>query len=417
MDGVVVKVTLAMIIPGIVVVFGVAFLCAWLIDRKRTYLLLLAVASFASGLGSTSQILGLPSADGPNALVSGFFYTAAALTAAQGMLLRSEKALPVVVLVGVLAGFCFLLWYFYYVDRSLITRVYIMNFGGGLILLIAALRLRHLAAGRITDKVMFWMLLAFALHFFPRTLLTIGFTAPQGGREGFANSLFWQTLHLSMTVLGSGLGLAILAAAVADVMEDLRAERDSDQLTGILNRRGFEAAVASALRDRQPKMISLILGDIDHFKSINDRFGHAVGDVVLRDVAAVLQRTAREGAIIGRYGGEEFAVFLRDSTFPETFECAERLRAALEQTVFPALAGRQLTASFGVAMTRRFSRWSELYTNADTGLYRAKRSGRNRTMAGDGLDQAWSAYAMPLGGIADAGRNGDETIRDRRTGR
>jgi len=419
MDGAIAKVTLAMIVPGVVSVFGVAFLCAWLVDRNRTYLLLLAIACAISALASVSQILGVPSADGPNALVSGLLYATATLLGAQGILLRSERALPLVFVVAVLPAFCFLLWYFSYVDRSLIARVYVMNFGVGMILLIATLRLTLLLAGRITDKILFWMLLAYALHFFPRTLLTIGFTAPQGGHEGFANSLFWQTLHLSMTVLGSGVGLAVLAAVVAEMIEDLRSERDTDHLTGILNRRGFEAAVSLALRDRAPTMASLIVCDVDHFKSINDRYGHTVGDGVLQEFGAVLRRTARKDDIIGRIGGEEFAVYLRNATLPEAYECAERLRRAIAQTVFSALNRQQVTASFGVATVRRSTGWEELYAVADGRLYRAKQSGRNRTMAEDGLDEMWSSTAKSESEvkIAHYGEKADAIIRVRRVDR
>lgn len=387
MDGAVIRVILASIVPGVFSVFGVAFLCAWLLDRNRIYLVLLAISCVTFALAEITQILGWPVAEGPNILVAGFLYTVAALASAQGMLLRSDRALPLVVVVAVIAVACLLLWYFYYVDRSLLIRVYIMNFGCGLIMLTAALRLRSLLAGRITDKVLFWTLLAFALQCFPRTLLTIGFSTPQGGREGFWTSFFWLILQLSLAVFGTALVIAILAAAVSDVIEDLRAERDIDYLTGILNRRGFEAAVSACLKDRQLTTASLILSDADDFKSINDTYGHAVGDNVLREFGALLQRIAREGDIIGRLGGEEFAVFLRDTALPDAFVCAERMRLALAQTAFPALKRGQLTASFGVAATGRFSSWEELYTIADARLYRAKRLGRNRTVATEGLGE------------------------------
>lgn len=417
MDGAVVRVTLALVVPGIVSVFGVAFLCAWLVDRNRTYLVLLAVACAAFALAATSVILAVPPDAGPNAVVSGFFYTAAVLAAAQGMLLRSERALPLIVIVAVLAASCLLLWYFYYIHRSLITRVYILNFGAGLILLTTALRLKHLSAGRLTDRVLFWTLLAFALQFFPRTLLTIGFSAPQGGREGFANSSFWQAFQLSLAVFGSGLCLAILAAAVADVIESLRSERDIDHLTGVLNRGGFEAAVSSSLRGHEPTTASLILCDVDHFKSINDNFGHAAGDAVLREVGALLRRNARKGDVIGRLGGEEFAVFLPHAALPDAFACGERMRLAIAQTVFTPLDRRWVTASFGVATTGQFSAWEELYTIADAQLYRAKRSGRNRTIAGDGPETTWSATATLETDLSQDNTTSEEIVRARPGGR
>ncbi|WP_367118832.1 GGDEF domain-containing protein, partial [Mesorhizobium sp.] len=381
MDGAIVRTTLALISPGILFVFGIAFVCAWLIERKRSYLLVLASACGLFALGAISQILGWPSGAGPNAIVSGALYTSAVLAAVEGILLRSGTRLGLRMDAAILIGFTLLLAYFFYVDRNLLARVYIQNFGYGIILLIAAVRLSPLADGRYVDRVLFWVLLAFALHFFPRTLLTIGLSAP-ADKAAFANSMFWQSLQLSLAVLGAGLALAILAAAVADVIDDLRRERDVDPLTGVLNRRGFEERASAYLRKSGKGTTSLVLCDVDHFKSINDTHGHDVGDSVLREVGRVLRKSARKGDIVGRLGGEEFAVFLPDTNAEEAYECSERLRIAIEETSFAALKGAGLlTASFGVGTFKPGEAWSSLYKRVDARLYEAKRTGRNRTIA------------------------------------
>src|SRR5690606_34867926 len=115
-----------------------------------------------------------------------------------------------------------------------------------LVLTATALRLRRLAGGRMVDRILFWLLLGFGLQFFPRTLLTIGFSAPADA-HAFANSAFWQTLQLSLAVLGTALALAMLAACACDIMDDLRRERDTDGLTCLLNRRAFQERVAAYL--------------------------------------------------------------------------------------------------------------------------------------------------------------------------
>ena len=381
MDGVIVRTTLSLISPGILLVFGIAFICAWLIERKRNYLLLLASACALFALGAISQILGWPSGAGLNAIISGALYTSAVLAAVEGILLRSGKRIGLRMDMAILAGFTLLLAYFFYVDRSLIARVYIQNFGYGIILFIAAVRLSPLAGGRYVDRVLFWILLAFALHFFPRTLLTIGLSAPVD-KAAFANSTFWQALQLSLAVLGTGLALAILAAAVADVIDDLRRERDVDSLTSILNRRGFEERVSAYLRRSGQGAASLVLCDVDKFKSINDTHGHDVGDAVLREVGRVLRKSSRKGDIVGRLGGEEFAAFLPDTNPQEAYECAERLRIAIEKSRFAVLEGAgRLTASFGVGTLKSKDSWSSLYKRVDARLYEAKRTGRNRTIA------------------------------------
>lgn len=259
-------------------------------------------------LGAGSQIFSLPPGAGPNAVVSGAIYTAAVITAAEGLLLRSGKTFGLYADVMIVCGFTAMLAYFFYVDRNLLARVYIQSFGYGFVLLVIALRLSELMRGRLVDRVLFWILLIFSVQFFPRTLLTIGFSAPSD-RAAFANSIFWQALQLSLGVLGASLAMAILAAAVTDVIDDLRHQRDVDHLTGVFNRRGFEERIAGRLGKGGH---ALLLCDIDKFKSINDQYGHDVGDIVLKVVARQLELSLRAGDILGRMGGEEFAVFLPD---------------------------------------------------------------------------------------------------------
>lgn len=379
MSGAVVRTTLSLIGPSVVVVFGIAFLAAWLSDRRRGYLRLLAIACALFALGASSQIMHWPPDTGFNAMVSGALYTSAVLVAVEGITRRSGRSLGFPVNLAIFAVFCGLLWYFFYVDRNVLVRIYVQNCGYGLVLCAGATLLRNLTNGRLVDRILFWTLLVFGLHFFPRTVLTVGLSPP-GGERDFANSVFWQALQLSLAVLGTALAMAILAATVADLMDDLRRERDIDHLTGLFNRRGFESSIASSLQ-QDVRSASLILCDVDHFKSINDTFGHYVGDVILTGIGAILRETVRKCDVVGRLGGEEFAVFLPGASLSEAYECAERLRLAIAHSSFDSLTDRAATASFGAASLREADDWDGLYQIADERLYRAKREGRNRTVA------------------------------------
>lgn len=371
--------TVALVAPGVLAVFGLAFLWAWSIERKRNYLRLLAGACFCFGIGAVSQAMMLPRDIGHNALFSGAFHTLAVLLVSEGVLRRSGRKLGLAVDIAVFLAVIALLWWFFYVSRSVVVRVYVQNFSYGAVLLATAIMLRPLARGRYVDRALFWFLLFFAVLFFPRTLLTMGLQDPISVQE-FASTRFWQVLQLSLAIFGSGLGFTILAAALTDVMDDLRRERDTDPLTGVLNRRGFEDRAAAALE--HGAQAALVACDLDHFKSINDTYGHHAGDEVLRRFGALLRETARAGDIIGRTGGEEFLVLLPGATRAGAFEFAERVRRKLETLAIPALGpGKTVTGSFGLTERQGSESLQAMIERADRRLYAAKTGGRNRTVA------------------------------------
>ena len=374
---------MALIGPGILCVFGLSFLWAWAIERKRHYLLLLAAAPALFALGVMVQVFYWPPRTQPNALMSGLFYTAAVLLAAEGILRRSGQrfglALDLVFLAAIMGG----LWYFSHIVPSTLVRVYIQNFSYGAILLTAALHLTPLMRARAIDRVLFWTLFVFALHFFPRTALTIGTQAPATALA-FGASLFWHMLHLSLAVLGAALAAALLAAALSDVIDDLRRERDVDGLTGVLNRRAFEARAEAIIAQDWRKPCSLVACDLDAFKQINDRHGHAAGDHVLTAFGELLRHTARSADVVGRIGGEEFAILLPGSPTSGAYLFAERLRRGLAGTHFPFLPSPgQITASFGIAEHQSGEPFQPFLARADRRLYQAKAAGRNRTIAAD----------------------------------
>ena len=385
MNGLSPNATMALIGPGILAVFGIAFVCAWSIEKKRPYLLLLALACGLFGLGACSQVLGWPGDAYLNAVVSGLLYTSAVVAAAEGVLLRARKPFGWPLDLAIVAAVTGLLWYYAYVTPFLLARVYIQNFGYGAILLMAALRLRPIANARRVDRALFWILLLLALHFFPRTILTIGLKAPADARS-FAMSSFWQVLQLSLAVLGAAFAVTSRAATVADIVDDLRHERDGDVLTGVLNRRGFESRVSPLLARASASRV-LVLCDLDHFKSVNDTYGHGAGDEVLRTFGAILRDGLPADAIAGRLGGEEFAILLPDIAIGDAAGVAERIRTTLERARFATIpASRRITASFGIAEHRDEEPLRDLTARADQRLYAAKSHGRNRIVASDPAD-------------------------------
>jgi diguanylate cyclase (GGDEF)-like protein len=181
--------------------------------------------------------------------------------------------------------------------------------------------------------------------------------------------------------------LSSLAAQAAVALENARlhelVERQArvDDLTGLANRRRCEEALAEELARarRFGTPFALVLGDVDDFKTINDRHGHAVGDAVLREVAEVMRATLRDVDLAARWGGEEFVVLLPGTDAEAAAEVAERLRSALAAQLLGAPDGAfRATASFGVAVYPTAQNAQELFETADRSLYRAKTSGKNR---------------------------------------
>ena len=177
-----------------------------------------------------------------------------------------------------------------------------------------------------------------------------------------------------------------LALGNARLRESLRRQSVLDPLTGLFNRRHFDAALKRELARARRKNVpvSLVLVDIDHFKRVNDDYGHAVGDAVLRTIAQQLRLGIREGDIACRYGGEEMVLLLPECSAADAGRRAEVIRVALA-AITPNPEGEgpeRVTASFGVAAYPVHAQDAEaLFWAADKALYRAKQYGRNRVVA------------------------------------
>jgi diguanylate cyclase (GGDEF)-like protein len=179
-----------------------------------------------------------------------------------------------------------------------------------------------------------------------------------------------------------------LASQAAVALENARlhriVERQAlvDDLTGVANRRQTEDALPAeiARAERLGTSLTLVVADLDDFKSINDEHGHAVGDDVLREFAAVLRATVRESDLAGRWGGEEFLLLLPGTDAVGGAQLADRVRVVLAERSFAGRGGAvfQVTCSFGVAQLRAGDDGRELFAAADRALYRAKRKGKNR---------------------------------------
>jgi diguanylate cyclase (GGDEF)-like protein len=182
--------------------------------------------------------------------------------------------------------------------------------------------------------------------------------------------------------------LARTHAQLAAAHRRLEDKASHDDMTGMLNRESFFASLDNSRRETDRGALLII--DADHFKAINDDFGHLTGDEALLLIAAAIRRGVRSGDILGRIGGEEFGAFLVDATEVEARHIAERIRREVELVRFRPVDERTipLTVSIGGTICGSGATVSELMRGADRRLYEAKNGGRNLAIVESGLAAA-----------------------------
>jgi diguanylate cyclase (GGDEF)-like protein len=204
----------------------------------------------------------------------------------------------------------------------------------------------------------------------------------------FAGGVYGIDEFIRDTVINRLIAIALFSAVlfllvrIQNAQDELHRLSTTDPLTGALNRRRFEelAEVERRRAARSGAPMALLILDIDHFKSVNDRFGHAAGDAAIRVLSQTCQATLRPGDLFGRWGGEEFVIALPETSLSGAMKTAERLREVIAKAEFLANGkARRITVSIGVAALLRDELAVDHAINrADRALYRAKEAGRNR---------------------------------------
>lgn len=184
-------------------------------------------------------------------------------------------------------------------------------------------------------------------------------------------------------------------------LESLHQQVTRDPLTGVANRAAFDRRVAELTDEARAggPTFSIWVGDVDHFKRVNDTYGHPAGDEALVQVAAVLARQAREGDLVARYGGEEFVFLAPDCDNATAAKRAEAIRSAIAATPLRSLGGQAVTASFGVTEFQIGDSAETVFARADRALLRAKDNGRNRVVQlGAGRQPTGAEVTKPVAG-------------------
>src|SRR5437660_2505120 len=203
-----------------------------------------------------------------------------------------------------------------------------------------------------------------------------------GAMEIYLNA--WRELSEDQADLLNGVASqAAIAIRHAQLFEAQEENALTDELTKLPNRRALAQQFLREMQRarRNHKGITFVMIDLDHFKQVNDTYGHLNGDAVLAELASLLSTGARESAVCARYGGEEFALILPETTEAGARPLAERIRAKVATATFPG--GLKLTISVGVAATSEPALFTQLIDRADQALYAAKQGGRNQVRVAD----------------------------------
>ena len=267
------------------------------------------------------------------------------------------------------------------------VRFLLLGLMSGVCFLLTARTLAQGGFARVPARYLFAITLAAHGLFVLVRPLAFVLVAPQSGGGTLLNALS-ATVVIESTIALMLMGFGALMLANEYITNELRHQAEVDPLTHVFNRRAFltllDKAMSNAQRTRTPLPVLVI--DLDHFKRINDRWGHRGGDEALRHFVALAGRCLRNEDVMGRLGGEEFGIFLPHADGPSAAAVAERLRALVatqpvEGVAQPGAAQVCLTVSIGLALWAEGDTADTVLQRADEAMYLAKHHGRNRVEA------------------------------------
>lgn len=358
-------------------VLALLLLIAWLVQRSQRFLLWQSGAYSLAALPLGLQSL-LPLEElNRYALFIGSFYLLGAWCLAKSWAERWRVSAQPHTALLIAAITLTALYYFSRIEQSAWARVSSFSFGSGLVLALPTLEVRaKKVPSDWLDKSLLWLSITFTVYTFTRPILIwlLGYS----DLRSLPSSPYWLLTLISILSFSLLFTVVMSAIAVRDTVHKLRDERDHDPLTRMLNRRSFQERAQKHLGDPKLYPMAVLACDIDHFKRINDTWGHERGDQVLQLVSSILQNNLRQHDLVARFGGEEFVILLTDITLRDAELLAQRIQCDLgsKNAVLPS--GPKLTMSFGISPISESFQLDQALKEADHLLYQAKNAGRDR---------------------------------------
>lgn len=365
--------------PIISIIFMLTFLIFWLRDKQKLDILGVCITYLIMGLGFLSQNFADEDQSILSGVVANVFYCSAAVLGVWSLGRRAGQNSPLVLLVMIAIGSMVLSTWLKFSSPNMEPSLFVTNFSLGIMLAIGAWLLQKSDKQSGADRVLFWVIALIAIQFWVRPILSY-YLENGVAHADYRQSIYWSMLNFTTALFSLLSALAFIAVFTNDVMEQLKTTAMTDSLSGLKIRGAFDSEAREMLAKTQqtPLPISMVLMDIDHFKKVNDSFGHLAGDAVISAFGKLLKKLAREGDLVARVGGEEFGALLWNANQSGAELFAEAIRSALNELPIDRIANDTvITASFGVAIYAPGENLDALYARADAALYQAKNDGRN----------------------------------------
>lgn len=384
------------ITPIMAVVFIIAFLVMWKRGNMGNYVLAFAAAYLFFCLGFAATHL-LDTGTFYIFHVTQIFYSLSVVTALWGLAQRAGQPPFLGAHLMVYGLSATTLAIAVIISNDIAPRLIIVNTGYGVMYVIGVMTLLGAHQREAIDKLIIAVQALLAAQFLVRPVLTLLYENSIAA-DVYRESIYYSVLNLSLSLISLVAALVLVAACVYDQIKSVRERAELDMLTGLRTRRAFEQDVVSQIERAKLEgvPVSLVVADIDHFKSVNDVWGHQVGDKAIAAFGRVIEDTIRDTDIAGRIGGEEFCVLAWNCEGKAAVAMAERIRKRFGATQVDGMPeDHRLTASFGVAGRKEGEGYGKLFARTDSTLYRAKEEGRNRTLC-DGSERREKASVTPL---------------------
>ncbi|WP_339690061.1 GGDEF domain-containing protein [uncultured Parasphingorhabdus sp.] len=302
------------------------------------------------------------------------------LAISRAIYIRCNATFPVkLVGFGLAIAAVYLIW-LSFVAPDIYARTLLVNGGAGLLLSLSLWPLWK-AGTKLIDGALFGVVATVAATFVIRVVainIVLGHPLTE---QSYTESTYVWLFQLTNGIAALALAIVLLVAAGHDMVLHFHAQSHRDPLTDLLNRRGLKGLFAARTDEKQGAIFvrTIILFDIDHFKQINDQYGHAVGDKVLQRIADTAMDLCQEYGQVARTGGEEFAVLTKWMPVETAQFLAQNICDSLRFVVHPELdSNHQVTASFGLAILSDTDSLHAGMDRADKALYHAKQNGRNQ---------------------------------------